>query len=204
MGTESIIAALMLGLILFSSPKKASANYVATYQSVGAGVDVEYPFIHDDLDYACIHSFISKYYPSISPEDAHQIAQSLVIHGKQNQIDPKFTAALIARESSFNKMAISSTGAKGLGQIKDFNFKDLGIQNPYDIQENVSGTTKYIKTMLYYWEGQSSKVALALASYFKGYSAVKKDAGMMDDKTAGYVKDILTIYDNLLKSRAGL
>jgi soluble lytic murein transglycosylase-like protein len=204
MGTEVLIGACMLGLILFSSPQKANANYVGTYKDLSSGIEVDYPFANEDLDYTCIYTFISRYYPSVSPEDAQEITRSLITHGKEHQVDPKFTAALIARESAFNRRAISVTGAKGLGQIKDFNFPSLGIQDPYNIQENVAGTTKYIKSMLFSWEGQSSKVALALASYFKGYTAVKNDAGNLDAKTAGYVRDILSTYDKLLKSRAAL
>ncbi|MFT5171347.1 MAG: soluble lytic murein transglycosylase-like protein, partial [Candidatus Marinamargulisbacteria bacterium] len=106
-------------------------------------------------------------------------------------------AAVIARESAFNKNAISSTGAKGLGQIKNFNFKSLKINDPYDIKQNVSGTTSYLKRMLSKWKDQSNNVSLALASYYKGYTNVKKGGGKLDKKTSGYVNDILDYYKDL-------
>jgi Soluble lytic murein transglycosylase and related regulatory proteins (some contain LysM/invasin domains) len=129
------------------------------------------------------------------------IAKSLVEYGKKNQLDPKFAAALIARESAFNNKAISSTGAKGLGQIKDFNYKSLRISDPFDIKQNARGTTKYIKRMLSIWKGKSDNISLALASYYKGHGAVKKDNGKLDKTTSAYVKDIMNNYKKIVNIR---
>lgn len=106
----------------------------------------------DDAEYQTIISFISKKYKRVSEDDAHEIASSLVEYGREHDMDPKLAAAVIARESAFNKEAVSATGAKGLGQIKDFNFSTLNITNPFDIEQNVSGTTQYLKKMIKKWE----------------------------------------------------
>ena len=163
--------------------------------------DVETVHIDDSLDYQAILSYIKSKYKKITDVDAKQIARQLVDYGKEHKVDPKFAAAVIARESAFNKEAISVTGAKGLGQIKDFNFKSLKIQDPYDIKQNVKGTTKYLKKMLGKWKDDSNNVSLALASYYKGYTNVKKAEGQLDTKTKGYVNDILKYYDDLKKIR---
>jgi membrane-bound lytic murein transglycosylase MltF len=169
---------------------------------------------NEELEFKTILAYIQTEYPKITQEDAKKIAEYLVQYGKEHNVDPKFAAALIARESAFNKEAVSVTGAKGLGQIKDFNFKDLNIGNPFDIKQNISGTTKYLKEMLGNWdmrmkepkkhisEGkkvpqtESEKIKLALASYYKGFSAVNKEG--MDPKTSGYVNDILKKYSELI------
>ena len=165
-------------------------------------LDVESVNPLDDSDYRVIYSFITQKYTRIPSGDAELIARNLVSYGKEIKVDPKLGAALMARESAFNKVAISSTGAKGLGQIKDFNFKSLNIENPYDIQQNTRGTLSYIKYQLNQWKTESKKTSLALASYFKGYSAVSKTNKMVDSTTKNYVKDIIVNYDRLNQMKA--
>ena len=165
-----------------------------------------------DAEFATIFRYIQSKYKKIKKEDARQISSYLVEFGAKNDIDPKFAAAVIARESAFNKKAVSKTGAKGLGQIKEFNYKSLEIKDPFNIKDNVKGTTRYLKEMLSNWEkknkvkkngkekkiSQDEKVKHALASYYKGFSAVKKEGGKLDKKTNGYVKDILKYYEELI------
>ena len=54
-------------------------------------------------DYQTILGFITDRYKTISREDAETIANYLVDYGKEHGVDPKFAAAVIARESAFNK-----------------------------------------------------------------------------------------------------
>jgi len=152
-----------------------------------------------ELDYQAILSFIQTTYPKTSQDDAKEIAKNLVEYGQKHQLDPKLAAALIARESSFNKRAISATGAKGLGQIKDFNFESLQINDPFDIQENVQGTITYITRMMGVWKDNSNKVQLALGSYYKGHNAIKRDNNRLDFTTQTYVSDILKSYESIAK-----
>lgn len=171
-----------------------------------------------ESDYRAILSFIKNKYRQIKEEDAQNISKYLVEYGEKNKVDPKFAAAVIARESSFNKEAVSKTGAKGLGQIKDFNFDMLSIKDPFSIQENVSGLTQYLRKMLDKWQSQIDngpqsinhpvqpasqleKVRLSLASYYKGFTAVNKDGGTFDEKTKGYVDDILVYYDEIMNQK---
>ncbi|RAP33216.1 hypothetical protein DID75_02800 [Candidatus Marinamargulisbacteria bacterium SCGC AG-410-N11] len=172
------------------------------------------------VDYNLIKSYIKDRYRKIKDQDITQISAYLVKFGNEMGIDPKITAALVARESSFNKEAVSVTGAKGLGQIKDFNFKALDISNPFDIKENIKGTTQYLTFLMDKWKkknqketqvsannglkvlSESEKLKLSLASYFKGFTNVVKSQGTPDLKTTGYVNDILKYYEELkLKSQ---
>ena len=148
-------------------------------------------------DFDRIYQFITTKYSSISLEDARLISQYLVDYGQVHRIDPKFVAALVARESSFNKRAVSSTGAKGLGQIKSFNFESLHITDPFNIEQNVSGTTQYIKSMIMKWPTHRYQTHLGLASYFKGFGAISRSNQRLDRQTRGYVSDILNIYKQL-------
>ena len=152
-------------------------------------------------EYETIYTYIRSKYKNISKEDAQKISKYLVEYGKENNVDPKFAAAVIARESSFNKKAVSSTGAKGLGQIKDFNFKSLNIKDPFDIKQNVSGTVGYLKHLMGRWKGHSEAASLTLASYYEGPNAIKSKGGKLEGNTKHYVNDILKKYNELKDAR---
>ena len=145
-------------------------------------------------DAQAIFGYITSTYRKIPREEAEAISSALINSAQELKIDPLFIAALMSRESSFNKMAISVTGAKGLGQIKDFNYPALGITDPFDIIQNTRGTMTYIKKMLTGWDSESTQTSLALASYFKGYGAVRRADKIVDIKTKKYVEDILETY----------
>ncbi len=151
----------------------------------------------DDLEYKTILTFIQTQYRRVSNDDAESISHHLVNNSRTQNLDPKFVAALMARESSFNKLAVSSTGAMGLGQIKSFNFPDLGIHDPFNIGENTKGTAAYLRQKMDHWKNDSSRGALALACYFRGYGAISRAMRKLDPTTAAYVQDIFKTYDTL-------
>ena len=148
-------------------------------------------------DYKTIYSFIKDNYRKVSEQDAKLISKYLVEFGHQYKIDPKLLAALVSQESSFNKQAVSSTGAKGLGQIKSFNYKALNIKNPFDIKQNIRGTAQYIKEMIAIWKHDNNAVELAFASYFKGAQAVKNMNQKIDEESHKYVNGILEKYKRI-------
>ncbi|RAP32159.1 hypothetical protein DID76_01190 [Candidatus Marinamargulisbacteria bacterium SCGC AG-414-C22] len=224
MNYSLIPALIFLTIVIFSDSEddpakrrhyKKSERYKLTFKK---DKDLDFKRVdqltaEEQRNFDTIYNYIVKKHKNITPEDATEITQSLIDYGKKYKLDPKLAAALIARESSFNKEAISVTGAKGLGQIKDFNYKDLSIVNPFSIKENVSGTVKYLKKMIKNWEdlpesqseGKPDKpsekeldVKLGLASYFKGFTAVKKEG--VDPKTEAYVEDIIENYKEIIKS----
>lgn len=162
-------------------------------------LDLEYKNYNPGKEYGTILNFIQSRYINISDDDADLIASYLVDYGKKHNIDPKFVAAVIARESSFNKKAVSRTGAKGLGQIKDFNFKALEINDPFNIGQNVEGTIKYLKELQTNWKGNSNSARLALASYYKGPTAIRNAKGKYDGDTKNYVEDIITYYKEIVE-----
>jgi len=155
-------------------------------------------------DTQAIFGYITATYRKIPREEAEAISTALVESAQELKIDPLFIAALMSRESSFDKMAISVTGAKGLGQIKDFNYPALGITDPFDITQNTRGTMTYIKKMLNGWDSESAQASLALASYFKGYGAVRRADKKVDVKTKKYVEDILETYAQIKSYKATL
>ena len=121
-----------------------------------------------------LFSFIKKSNPKLESNEAEDIAHWIDEYAAKEDIDPMLVAALIGRESSFQKRAVSKTGAKGLGQIKDFNFKSLEISDPFDIKQNIRGTVRYLKNLKGMWEDSNDETRMVLASYYQGPNKTKK------------------------------
>ncbi len=146
-----------------------------------------------------IESFIKQQNPEIAEKDVDEIAFWIDEYSSKEGIDPMLVAALIDRESSFKKKAVSKTGAKGLGQIKDFNFQSLDIDDPYDVKQNVRGTVKYLKHLKDVWKDSKESTRLALASYYQGPNATRKKKNRIPKQVSNYVDDILDRYEMLSK-----
>ncbi|MFA5839801.1 MAG: lytic transglycosylase domain-containing protein [Candidatus Margulisiibacteriota bacterium] len=146
-----------------------------------------------DSNYASIKRFINKYR---SDEEAGQIAESIAKYSIEYGVSPKLVAAMMARESRFNPNAVSSSGAIGLGQLLPSTAKGLKVDDPYDIDQNTMGTTKYLKYLLDRFAKYDDQVAMAISGYFEGPNAVERNMGVKTH-TAQYVNDILAIYNKI-------
>jgi soluble lytic murein transglycosylase-like protein len=114
-------------------------------------------------------------------------------YGNQHGVDPYLIYCLMSQESKFSKIAVSPKGAQGLMQLMPGTAARYGVTNPYDIAQNISGGTRYLKDLLKMFNG---RVDLALAGYNAGEGAVIKYGYTVPpyDETRNYVKLITKRY----------
>ncbi len=106
-------------------------------------------------------------------------------------VNPKLFESLVKTESDFKPDAVSKAGAMGLSQLMPGTAKLLGVENPFDIKENLRGGAKYLSQML----GKFKSIPKALAAYNAGPGAVKKYNGIPPYKeTQNYVRRIMNLF----------
>lgn len=88
---------------------------------------------------------------------------------EQNGVDSKYIKALIKQESDGNIKAVSPTGAKGLMQLTSGTAKEMGVTDPFNAEQNVSGGTKYFKQLM----DKYKDPRLAFAAYYSGPGAIQ-------------------------------
>ena len=129
-----------------------------------------------------------------SPQTINAFIQTAATeHG----IDPLLIKAIIKAESNFDPTAVSPKGAQGLMQLMPATAKDLQVADPFDPQANITGGTKYLRSLLdsYNWD-----LELSLAAYNAGPGKVK---GRMPNivETRVYVSKVLGDYQSFKRTR---
>jgi hypothetical protein len=140
--------------------------------------------IQTDLKSATI---VSRESPSRS--ERINIEKSINRAAAKYHLTPELIKAVIKAESNFDADAVSPAGAQGLMQLMPATAKELGVENPFDIDQNIDGGSLYLKKMLDRFDGD---VELALAAYNAGPAAVQKyGANLPYPETKHYIHRVL-------------
>lgn len=122
-----------------------------------------------------------------------EIYDAVMESSARHNLPPELVFAVIQQESCFKPNATSHCGASGLMQLMPETAAELGVQNRYDIRENIDGGCRYLREMLDQFNGRTD---LALAAYNAGPNNVEKYNGIPPfEETQNYVQNILSNVD---------
>jgi hypothetical protein len=97
---------------------------------------------------------------------------------------------VIRAVSNFVVKAISRAGAQGRMQLMPGTAKEVGVDNPFDIEQNIDGGARYLRKMLDSFGGD---IKVALAAYNAGPGTVEKYGGKVPpyQETEQYIHRVL-------------
>ena len=108
-------------------------------------------------------------------------------------LDPDLVNSVIHAESGFNTHAVSPKGARGLMQLMPGTASQLGVNDSFDPQANVTGGSRYLRELL---ERYDFDLVKALAAYNAGPERVEQYRGVPPFReTRAYVARIVHEYN---------
>lgn len=118
------------------------------------------------------------------------IEKNIHTAARKYELPPELLRGVIRAESNYQVRAVSHAGAQGLMQLMPGTAKELGVDNPFDIEQNINGGARYLRKMLDKFDGD---IKLALAAYNAGPGAVEKYGGEVPpyQETERYVDKVL-------------
>lgn len=129
--------------------------------------------------------------PRLALSQCMAYAQELIDNATRTHIDPRLLAAIVTVESHWTAQAVSPVGARGLGQLMPHTAHSLGV-DPRSAQQNLRGTSDYLRRMLDRFGSMPHGVQLAIGAYNAGPNAVIKYNGIPPyHETRVYVKRVL-------------
>ena len=112
--------------------------------------------------------------------------------GRQHGVDPHLVRAVIQAESSFDRTAVSSKGARGLMQLMPATGSRFGVRDFFDPAQNIEGGVRYLRVLLEMFGGD---LELTLAAYNSGENRVARIGRVPDiAETQNYVRKVRDLY----------
>ena len=202
----------LLGLQLLSSfmQKSSSSNnpafgiaLEAIMQSLTDGEREDSNQIKKTLCSSCLKRKITaslekNFRPSVSIGNySHEskIENEITKISEKFGVNKDIIRAIIKQESDFKPRCVSSAGAMGLMQLMPENCDEDGVNDPFDIGQNIQGGTRQLKRYLNQYDND---LALSLMAYNAGPGTVSRrgvnsinDLYKMPKETQHYVKKIM-------------
>ena len=130
-------------------------------------------------------------------ERANQVSDSglgtlIKKYARMHGVDARLVWAVMRNESGFNPQAVSPKGAMGLMQLIPSTAALMGVCDPFDAEQNISGGVRFLKICLTKF---NNNVVLALAAYNAGPDNVSKYQGCPPfAETRNYVLKVMRDY----------
>jgi len=143
---------------------------------------------------------IRYFNPGIDEPEAEQIVNAILREAWDQKVDPRLVVAIVATESSFDRTARSSAGARGLGQLMPGTAAIDGVNDVESIDQNIHGTVLTLKGNIEHYASLDAQDCFvrAIAAYNAGTGAVDRYGGVPPyDETVNYVFKVITLWRKL-------
>ncbi len=112
---------------------------------------------------------------------------------RHSNVDARLLHAVIATESGYNPLALSSKGAVGMMQLLPATARRYGVADSRDAQQNINGGARYLADLLRLFHNDTR---LALAAYNAGENAVLRHGSKVPPyaETQAYVPRVLDLF----------
>lgn len=108
-------------------------------------------------------------------------------YARQFKLEEALIRAVIKVESDYNPLAVSHKGAMGMMQLIPETARLMKVRDPYNMEENIRGGSRYLRLML----DEFGEIELALAAYNAGPGAVRRYRGIPPfAETRSYVERV--------------
>lgn len=147
-------------------------------------------------------ALIHKFNPKLQKHQTHRLALEVIRDSQRSHLDARLLIALVTVESRWRQSAVSSAGARGLGQLMPHTAHVLGV-NPRDSKQNLLGASTYLARMIHQFGAQGKRLHLAIAAYNAGPLAVSRARGIpYNGETPEYVRRVISLWHSI-RARVG-
>jgi len=123
------------------------------------------------------------------PSTDSRIEAGIRSAAKKYNLSVDLIRSVIRAESNFQPDAVSPAGAHGLMQLMPATARELGVEDPFDIEQNIDGGAQYLRQMLDMFGGNLQK---ALSAYNAGPGTVMRYNGDVPYReTRDYVRKVM-------------
>jgi hypothetical protein len=138
-----------------------------------------WPYVDEQI-IGIYNNLVGLWNPRLSEAEKDLICRCILGYSQEFGLDHRFVFSVVAYESGFNPWATSPVGAMGLGQLMPGTAAALGVNNPYDIAENLRGAAHYLSQQVARYRDRSARdqFCLTVASYNAGPERVRQAGGV--------------------------
>jgi len=136
--------------------------------------------------------------PGAAPDEGTSAYDGIIEAAAERfRIPSALIRAVIKQESNFDSSAVSHKGAMGLMQLMPETAELLGVENPFEPDENIFGGTRYLVDLIGLYGGNLNK---ALAAYNAGPQNVGERVPNIPE-TRDFVDSVLYYYESFSKTK---